>query len=130
MEGFVSQMVYHSLRYVRLYDMTLRRQMPCSEVTTGAHWSQLTPRLHTISSDPLLCKQAFTHSSKYPPPNTHTPHQYLPQIHTHSQNGPLFFHVWALPTPGTWLLAAMILYCCRVLEKRESSTKFLVRGLM
>ena len=38
----------------------------------------------------------------------------------------LSLRVWALPTPGTWLLEVMILYYCRVLEKRESSTKFFV----
>ncbi|XP_064393775.1 uncharacterized protein LOC135341193 isoform X4 [Halichondria panicea] len=50
---------------------------------------------------------------------------YILSVQTHYSNGLLFLHVWALPTPGTWLLAAMILYYCRVLEKRESSTKFL-----
>jgi len=33
---------------------------------------------------------------------------------------------WALPSAGAWLAAAMILYSCRVLERRTGSNKFVV----
>jgi len=38
----------------------------------------------------------------------------------------LVIRVWAMPTIGVWLAAALILYQCRVLERRRGSASFLV----